>query len=235
MLAVVLCCLFLSALADPSGSYCGTFSSDATLKATVIDTQHAAMSGTLYGTPLTPCPDEAAYLDKTNEHIVFPNIMAPTDCFGSQLSSYSISPSAVEVIYDAKANILNASITGIGFAVLAPCATDAASPSGKYCGNYAGAVVVNVTVDSTSTFTLSGNIEGVLAQCQIEGYTLKSDGTVVFPNINSPSDCLGAILNSYGINPTSVQVAWTASTDGLSISVPDLGAQFTLTHALCTA
>jgi len=223
-------------LADPSGSYCGTFSSDATLKATVIDTQHAALSGTLYGTPLTPCADEAAYLDKTNDHIVFPNINQPTDCFGSQLSSYSISPSAVSVIYDEKANILNASITGIGFAVLAPCKTIVSnSPSGKYCGNYAGAVVVNVTVDSTSTFTLSGNIEGVLAQCQTESYTLKTDGTVVFPNVNSPSDCLGAILNSYGINPTSVQVAWTASVDSLSVSVPDLGAQFSLTHALCTA
>jgi len=239
MLALFLSVLFVSvfgrdpAASPPSGSYCGTFTNVATMKATVLTPQVAAISGTLYGQAYA-CPSEACYWDATNNSIIFPNIYAASDCLGSNLASFSIPPSALRVVYIPSDNILNGTITSLAVsAVLSPCKTievAASQPSGTYCGNYQGLVSVNASVISLTDFSVSGNVEGLDVSCPTEACSVQSNGDIVLVNIQKPDDCVGALLTSYGIDPTELSLQWNSSNDSITVAIAALSVQFTLTH-----
>jgi len=201
------------------------------MKATVLTPQTAAISGTLYGQAYA-CPNEAAYWDPSNNSIIFPNIYAASDCLGSNLASFSIPPSALTVVYIPSDNTLNGTITSLAVStILAPCKTDTvAAPSGTYCGNYQGLVSVNVTVVNSTDFTCDGNVEGLEVSCPSEIYSLQPNGNINLVNIQKSDDCVGALLTSYGIDPTELSLQWVSTDDSVVISINALSVQFTLTH-----
>jgi len=224
-------------IGDPEGSYCGSYQTIATLKATVLNKTDASITGTLYGSPIT-CPVEAAEYDATNASIVFPNIYNKDDCLGQQLASFSIPPQAFIVTYDEKANTLNATILSQAITViLAPCSLNAypkvrATPKGSYCGGIDSIVEVNATVITLSEITLVGNIEGTVNKCDAESVNFNTGSdNVSFPNVQNANDCLGDLLRSYSIDPSELNVHYYPTDDIIGVSLPDLFANFNLTKS----
>jgi len=202
------------------------------MKATVLTPQTAAISGTLYGQAYA-CPSEAAYWDATNNSIIFPQIYQASDCLGSNLVSFSIPPSALTVVYIPSDNTLNGTISSLAVsAILSPCKTiEAAGPSGTYCGNYQGLVAVNASVISLKEFSVSGTVEGLDVSCPTEACSVQPNGDINLVNIQQPDDCVGALLTSYGIDPTELSLQWMSSDDSITVAISALSVQFSLTHA----
>jgi hypothetical protein len=80
----------------------------------------------------------------------------------------------------------------------------AAGPSGDYCGSYNGIVTGKGDFTSSTSANLNINIFGSDTNCPGEAYTYDaSTGVIDFPGATNPSDCLGALLSSYGITLTA--------------------------------
>jgi hypothetical protein len=220
-------------LGDPAGSYCGSYQTIATLKATVINPKEASLVGTLYGSPIT-CPTEAAEYDATNKSVVFPNIYNPDDCLGKQLGSFSIPPQAFVVTYDPTANTLNATILSQAISlILSPCTLEVeATPSGKYCGGVSSIVSVNATIITLTEIKLDGNVGGQVDTCNSESVDFNSStDKVVFPNIGNANDCLGNLLKSYSVDPADLVVKYHPTADCIEVSLSALFADFNLTKS----
>jgi len=242
-------------LADPSGSYCGEYLLILKLKATVVNLQEIALSGSLFGFTVS-CPSEVVEYIASNGSIFFPNINKTGDCLGGYLKEYSINPNALNVTYATKANTVTIEVDGV-IVILAQCTTfqehfgeeeihayipeikniqdskshrdfEKANPSGEYFGQYQSTVSVTVTVLSLSMVDINGSIEGVGASCTKE--TVKYDSStnsITFPNITAPADCLGLLLTSFGLDPTSLKVSYDPLPDEILVSINGISISLT--------
>jgi len=216
---------------DPTGSYCGTYSDIATIKATVLNTSDFELTGTVFGATVT-CPLEAAVYIPSNNSIEFPNINSASDCLGSMLSNYGVSPSDLSATYNPSANSVNIAVGDVQINLMA-CSFKQlrASPSGTYCGSYDGIVTAKVVVESLTSFDISGTVEGQSMTCSNEVVSIQSNNMIVFPNIDRSGDCLGTIFNNYGISPDALSAIYFPVEDVIDITV--LIANLNLTHSAC--
>jgi len=85
---------------------------------------------------------------------------------------------------------------------------------------------------SLTEVKLDGKVLGFSVSCPIENVAFNQvTDAVTFPNIAAPADCLGKILLSYGLNPTSLSGKYEPTTNVLDITVEGI----TLTLKQCTA
>jgi len=216
---------------NPTGSYCGTYADIATVKATVLNTSDFDLSGTVFGATVS-CPVEAAVFISSNNSIEFPNINSATDCLGSMLSNYGVSPSDLSATYNPSANSINIAVGAVEVTLTACSFLNArASPSGTYCGSYDGIVTAKVVVESLTSFDLSGTVEGTSVSCMNEAVSIQSNNVIVFPNIDRTGDCLGTIFSNYGISPDALSAIYFPVEDVIDITV--LIANLNLTHSAC--
>jgi len=105
-------------------------------------------------------------------------------------------------------------------------------PTGDYCGDYLGEVQVKVSVVSLTDVKLTGTVFGSAVSCPAEIVAYDQTSHVVkFPNIQIASDCLGALLKSYSIDPTTLAVTYDPAQN--TVNVNAMGITFSLTK--CTS
>jgi len=104
-------------------------------------------------------------------------------------------------------------------------------PAGAYCGNYLDIVKVRATVTSLKEIQLIGSVYESTVACNSEAVSFYSSNMVAFPNINSPDDCLGKLLTSFGLDGSSLFAIYDSSTDSVNIQIEEVTMPLTKCNA----
>jgi len=214
----------------PKGSYCGSYYQIAVVKVTIVDPQHTNLSAIVYSETVIDCPYENSVFNPNNGQIEFPSSTINTDCLNQQLTNYAIDPTDLALIYNDTSNTLTASVVSEGVSViLDSCPSEIMSgPSGTYCGNYNGMLIIRAKTILPSAFNITGSINGVNQTCANETYSIDSKGNMSLPYANKPSDCVGSLLSNYGLTGSELVINWSSSTNVISVDVPSVSVQFNL-------
>eukprot|EP01121_Diplochlamys_sp_Union-15-3_P005843 TRINITY_DN16193_c0_g1_i1.p1 TRINITY_DN16193_c0_g1~~TRINITY_DN16193_c0_g1_i1.p1 ORF type:complete len:240 (-),score=26.33 TRINITY_DN16193_c0_g1_i1:90-809(-) len=106
-----------------------------------------------------------------------------------------------------------------------------ADPAGSYCGTYLDVVNVKATVNSLTSATLTGTVFGASVVCKDEAVSYDPTTNVIkLVDITAPNDCVGKLLSDNGVDPSSLTLTYTPSTNVINVAVSDI----TLTLASCT-
>jgi len=229
------------------GAYCGN-NDETSLKVkaiVVIANSTIAIAGQFNGRYFS-CPNEK-YIILENNTVVFPGAFQKNDCLGAIFISNNVNPYTVTVLYDPKQD--SATIVGPQGFNLSLHACDpssrirfmensekmeqllekkqislrekpSADPAGAYCGSYDDIAVVQVQVVSLTSVNLAGSVFGTNVSCAGEKVAYNpSNGTINFPNIDAPSDCLGSMLSGYGVQPDSLKCNYIDAQNIIEVQV----------------
>eukprot|EP01123_Difflugia_compressa_P013852 TRINITY_DN66_c0_g1_i1.p1 TRINITY_DN66_c0_g1~~TRINITY_DN66_c0_g1_i1.p1 ORF type:complete len:242 (+),score=51.95 TRINITY_DN66_c0_g1_i1:83-808(+) len=102
-------------------------------------------------------------------------------------------------------------------------------PAGSYCGTYLDSVSVKATVITLEEASVTGSVFGSAVSCPSEAAVYdKSSGKITLTDITAPADCVGKLLTSYGIDPSSLSLQYVSTTNVINVAVT--GITLTLSH-----
>jgi len=201
---------------DPKGAYCGGFPGLLDIKAEIVDATNMIVSGHVFGVP-DSCKETYTFNRTTNEIIV--PLADPDDCVGKKLSEQGIDPATINLTYNPSDDYIDVQ-SGFGSVVLIQCPRVVAPPKGAYCGGVMNLVEIKANVLNGTHFNITGSVFTIPVGFCVELYKYDPATNIIWLPIAEPDDCLGNIINDYGIFPDEITVKYDPDADELWVANP---------------